>query len=620
MDLPSGANRWLLTDILRDEWGFEGTVVSDYALLGRLYQSHRVATDGQDAAVKALKAGLDRDLPRIGDNNTFYALVEACQQGLITEDDLNTAVRRVLKQKFELGLFENPYTDATLADRVTNTQESKALAREAARQSLVLLKNTDNSLPLRQPKKVVVIGEDAVLEKLGDYSPWDIEVVTLLEGIKSEAPAGTSVEYLALGDLGEDGFPAVDGKFVHQPGTELPGFKAEYFANDNLSGKPAQTQDVAALNFNWGAKGPSATIGKEGQPFSVRFSGTLVSPWEKLVPLALEIAGGARVRINDELLFNNWDDPYATTHQFTYTFREGETYQIVVEYNSSGQYAKCILGWDIAPAEENYLTKVTKSVEQADVAVVVAGVTEKEGQDRASLDIPENIEKAIVAAGATGTKTVVVLTAGSAVTMDDWYGSADAILNAWYPGQEGGTAVAEALFGRYNPGGKLTITFPYSVAQCPLYYNHKPSGRGYGYANMTGEPRYEFGYGLSYTTFAYANLRLSKSTVDTTEAVDVSVEVKNTGPLAGDEVVQLYLHDVAASVVRPVKELKKFQRLSLAPGETKTVEFTITPNDLSMYDYELNWMVEPGEFEIMVGSSSKDIRLKEVLTVVGKNK
>jgi beta-glucosidase len=618
--LPSGANRWLLTDILRDEWGFEGTVVSDYALLGRRYKSHLVATGGKDAAVKALKAGLDRDLPRIGENNTFDQLVDACQEGLITEEDLNTAVRRVLKQKFELGLFENPYTDVTLADQVTNTPESKALAREAARQSLVLLKNVDHSLPLRQPKKVVVIGEDAVLEKLGDYSPWDIEVVTLLEGIENEAPAGTVVEYLPLGDLGEDGYPAVSGKFIHPTGTESPGFRAEYFANPHLSGKPFRTQNVASLNFNWGSKGPSVEAGNTGQPFSARFSGTLVSLWEKTVPFSLNIVGGARVRINDELLFNNWDDPYATTHQFTYAFQKGKNYEIVIEYNSSGQYAKCILGWDIVPAQDNYLTKLTQSVKQAGVAVIVAGVTEKEGQDRASLDIPENIEKAIVAAGATGTKTVVVLTAGSAITMDDWYGSADAILSAWYPGQEGGTAVAEALFGEYNPGGKLTITFPYSVAQCPLYYNHKPSGRGYGYVNMTGEPRYAFGYGLSYTTFAYADLKLSKMAIDTTEETKVSLVVENTGPVAGDEVVQLYLHDKVASVVRPVKELKKFQRIALQPGETKTVEFTITPKDLSMYDYDLNWGVEPGEFEVMIGSSSQDIRLKEILTVAGKDK
>lgn len=613
--LPSGANPWLLNEILRNEWGFEGTVVSDYALLGRLYQSHRVASDDQDAAVKALKAGLDRDLPRIGDNNTFYALVDACQQGLITEDDLNTAVRRVLKQKFELGLFEDPYTDATQVEQVTNTEESQALALEAARQSLVLLKNANNSLPLTQPKKVVVLGKDAVLEKLGDYSPWDIKVTTLLEGIKSEAPAGTTVEYLALNGLEENGYPAVAGELVRQPGTERPGFKAEYYTNANLSGEPVRTEDASALSFNWGSAGPRLKEGNATSSFSAQFSGTLVSPGEKSVPFSLEIAGGARVRINDELLFNNWDDPYSTTHKFTYTFQEGETYEIVVDYNASGQYAKCILGWDIVPAEDNYLTQLSQSVAQADVAVVVAGVTEKEGQDRASLDIPENIEKAIVAAGATGTKTVVVLTAGSAITMDDWYGSADAILNAWYPGQEGGAAVAEALYGKYNPGGKLTITFPYSVAQCPLYYNYKPSGRGYGYVNMTGEPRYEFGYGLSYTTFAYSDLKLSKEVIDSTEEVQVSVAVTNTGSVAGDEVVQLYLHDKVASVVRPVKELKKFRRVALRPAETKTVKFAITSEDLSMYDYNLNRIVEPGEFDVMVGSSSKDIRLRDGLRV-----
>jgi beta-glucosidase len=250
-----------------------------------------------------------------------------------------------------------------------------------------------------------------------------------------------------------------------------------------------------------------------------------------------------------------------------------------------------------------------------DAVIVVAGVLEKEGQDSASLDLTDKVEKLINAVGETGTPTVVVLTVGSAITMNDWYKNAEAILNAWYPGQEGGTAVAETIFGDNNPGGRLTITFPLSVAQCPLYYNYKPSGRGYGYVNMSGEPLYEFGYGLSYTTFEYSDMKLSKLQIRNDESLEIRFKVKNTGKVSGDEVIQLYIHDKVASTVRPEKELRRFQRVSLNIAEEKEITFTLAPKDLAIYNDKMEFVVEPGEFEIMIGSSSKDIRLRESVIV-----
>ena len=331
--------------------------------------------------------------------------------------------------------------------------------------------------------------------------------------------------------------------------------------------------------------------------------------------MALKIEGGARLYINNEKVFDNWDDPYQTTQKLNYRFVRGQSYDLVLEYNSLGHYSYCSLGWDIIPDNKKDVKMAEKAAKNADVAIIVAGVTEKEGQDRASLDLPESIEEIINVVGTTGTPTVVVFTAGSAITMTDWFKNADAILEAWYPGQEGGTAVAEALFGQYNPGGKLPITFPLSVAQCPIYYNYKPSGRGYGYVNMSGEPMYEFGYGLSYTDFEYRDLKLSSSEINSDDSVKVSLQVKNIGKYKGDEVVQLYIHDKVASVTRPVKELKAFKRISLDTGETKKVIFDLTPESFKMWDRNLNYVVEPGEFDLMVGSSSKDIRVKDILRI-----
>lgn len=611
--VPCGANKWLLTDILRGEWGFDGTVVSDYALLGRMHKSHHIARDEKESAIKVLKAGLDRDLPRIGENNTFYELTNAYKEGLITDDDLNLAVRRVLKQKFELGLFENPYTEASEVSEQTNTIENKELALEAAKQSLVLLKNQQNTLPLNKPKKVLVIGGDAVQEKLGDYSPWDIEVVTILDGIRKEAPEGTEISYV---EWKESGYLPVTLLADNGIENSRDGFHAEYFSNVRLEGMPFKKQSIPSIDFNWGSKGPSVEVGNIAQPFSVRYSAKLIGPADQDIPFMLEISGGARVYINEELLFNNWDDPYSTSQKFSYAFEKDKIYQLVVEYNSSGQYSKCILSWDRTMSTNGDEKNLNGIIDGADVVVIVAGVTEKEGQDRASLDIPASMENLIRMAGdKEGTKTVVVFTAGSAITMNSWYPYADAILEAWYPGQEGGTAVAQALFGKYNPGGKLPITFPYSVGQCPIYYNYKPSGRGYGYVDLTGEPRFAFGYGLSYTSFEFSSLRFSKDRILKNENVTVSFNLKNTGKYAGDEVVQLYVNDKLSSVVRPVKELKKFSRVHLKPGEDKVIEFVLSPDDFAMYDSELNLLVEPGEFEIMIGSSSGDISLNKTLLI-----
>jgi beta-glucosidase len=252
------------------------------------------------------------------------------------------------------------------------------------------------------------------------------------------------------------------------------------------------------------------------------------------------------------------------------------------------------------------------------VAVVAAGIHEGEFQDRGLLSLPGHQETLIKAIAATGKPTVVVLFGGSAITMNNWKDDVDGILMAWYPGETGGDALAGVISGDVNPAGRLPVTFPVHEAQCPLYYNHKPTGRGDDYYNLTGEPLFPFGYGLSYTSFQYSDLELSKSSIKVGENVRITCKIKNKGEVTGDEVVQLYIHDILASVARPVKELKGFKRITLKPGEEKEVSFEIGFDELSMLDKNLNRIVEPGEFRIMIGASSKDIRVRDFLTVVEK--
>jgi beta-glucosidase len=266
--------------------------------------------------------------------------------------------------------------------------------------------------------------------------------------------------------------------------------------------------------------------------------------------------------------------------------------------------------WDLQRETDPRIQAAVDAARKSDVAVVAVGIIEGEGYDRANLDLPGEQERLIKSVAETGTPTIVVLVNGSAVTMKNWMNKVAAILEAWYPGEEGGNAVADVLFGDYSPGGKLPITFPQFVGQVPLYYNHKPTGRGDDYTDMSGKPLFPFGFGLSYTAFTYSNLQITPKQISSSGKVRVSVDLQNVGGRKGEEVVQLYLHDPVASVTRPVKELKGFKRITLEPREKKTVTFEISKNELQFLDAQMKNVVEPGTIEVMIGSSSDDIRLK----------
>jgi len=506
--IPSHANRWLLHDVLRGEWGFNGVIVSDWFAITQLADLHRVAADHTEAARRALAAGVDVELP---DVQAYGTLVDQVRQGRVAEATIDTIVRRLLRPKFELGLFENPLVDPDAADRFSGADASRSLALEAARQAITLLKNERALLPLRADRlsRVAVIGPHAAEVLLGEYSGGPRHTVSIVEGIRTRLGSRATVEYAEGTRITED------STFTREPQPHVGGTRS---------------------HARWGAD---------------------------RVVLA-DSASNARRRAAAVALA-----------------RRSQVAIVVVgdnEMTSREAYAANHLG------------------------------------DRSDLGLPGQQEELVRAVLATGTRTVLVLIHGRPLSIPALVTRVPAILDGWYLGQETGTAVAEALFGDINPGGKLPVTVARHVGQLPAFYNYKPSARR-GYVFDTTQPLFPFGYGLSYTTFSYANVRVAPARIGPQERTTVSVDVTNTGTRAGDEVAQFYIRDVVSTATRPVKQLRGFRRVTLQPGETRTVTFEIGPDQLAYHDADMKRVVEPGRFDVMVGGNSVDVR-SAVLDVV----
>ncbi|MGC8843184.1 MAG: glycoside hydrolase family 3 C-terminal domain-containing protein, partial [bacterium] len=431
--------------------------------------------------------------------------------------------------------------------------------------------------------------------------------VSPLEGIRNAVNPGTEVVFVrgCNIEIGKVYFNAIPSKYLRTPdGKE--GLKGEYFNNPNLQGSPALVRVDRSVDFDWGLGAPASNLPSDN--FSVRWTGKLIAPETRTYEIYARTDDGVRLWIDGKLLIDSWHDRAASNDIARINLVAGKEYDIKIEYYEHQGFAVAQLGWDYGKRElPPGIFEAAEAAKNADVAVVFVGIVEGEGQDRAHIDLPGFQEELINEVVKTGTPTVVVIIAGSAVT-GDWIDRVPAILMAWYPGQEGGTAIAETLFGENNPGGKLPFTWPRYVGQLPLYYNYKPTGRGYDYVDMPGRPLFPFGHGLSYTKFEYKNLSISAD--GEKGNVEISFEVTNSGDREGEEVAQLYLHDVVASVARPVMELKRFKRVRLAPGESTTIKFQLTPDDLAFFNINMKKVVEPGDFEVMVGSSSGDIRLR----------
>ncbi|MEL6538727.1 MAG: glycoside hydrolase family 3 C-terminal domain-containing protein, partial [Bacteroidota bacterium] len=382
------------------------------------------------------------------------------------------------------------------------------------------------------------------------------------------------------------------------------------------SGDPTLTRTDEKIDFGWTLYSPDPErINYDW--YSVRWTGKIVPPETGDFEIGLKGDDGYRLYLDNKLIIDNWKKQSFDQLTQKVHFVEGQEYSIRVEFYESVGNARLQLIWNAGVNFdwENEIQEAVTLTQKTDVTIAVVGIEEGEFRDRAHLSLPGHQEELIEQVAATGKPVVVILVGGSAITMSYWIDKVPAIVDLWYPGDEGGNALADVLFGDYNPAGRLPITFPVHEAQLPLYYNHKPTGRGDDYINLTGKALFPFGYGLSYSSFEYSALIIDSSTIKSSENVTVQFKITNTGAYDGDEVVQLYIRDLLASTARPVMELKGFQRVHLKKGETKEVAFDITPELLSMYDEKLNWVVEPGEFRIMIGRSSNDIRLRAILNI-----
>ncbi len=481
--IPSHANPWLLNDILRGEWGFDGVVVADYFAINELNGRHSIVNDIGEAGALSLKSGVDMELP---DGIAFYALKEKIEAGEYDVKYVDQAVRRVLEMKLRGNIFETPYSDGQKADALTGNQEARDLALEAAKKAAVLLKNKNGILPLNasQYDKIAVIGPNANITVLGGYSDEPRQTVSILDGLTAK--------------LGED-------KIVHAQGVTLTDNRSWWDDEVNLIDRDQNLSDIYK----------AVAIAKDAD----------------LIILAI---GG------DE---STSREAWSETH----------------------------------PGDRNDITLI--------------------GEQKALVD----------ALAKTGKPMVSVIISGRPLSLENVEDKLEAILYGWILGQETGTAVADLLFGDANPSGKMPVSVPRTVGQIPAFYNHKPTARR-GYAFDDHSPLYVFGEGMSYTTFEISEPTLSTATIGTDGTANMSVTVTNTGEVAGDEIVQMYLRDKVSSVTRPVKELKGFKRVSLAPGASKTVTLPITTEALQFYNREMKRVVEPGEFDIMVCNSSANVK------------
>ncbi|WP_337940657.1 glycoside hydrolase family 3 C-terminal domain-containing protein [Parabacteroides sp.] len=603
---PCTANPWLLIDKLRGEWGFDGFTIADADAVGIIYKLHHTVNNFAEAGADAVNGGLDVIFQTTYDEHLPF--LQACLDGRVTKEALDRAAGQVLKAKFRLGLFEHPYADETEADRWNACAEHRALTREAACKSMVLLKNNDQVLPLsKQIGRIALIGEDATAARLGGYSGPGVKKVSILEGLKNKLGDQTEI-------FCEMGCKRVNPAYVTVPGSSLftpdgkPGLEGTYFNNITCDGQPDLKRIDKQIQFSWTLFAPDTCLAVDW--FSVEWNGKMQSPVSGTYQFGLEGNDGYQLWIDGNKLI---DKPYKTsfgTSLVPFCFEKGKVYDIKIRFYENTRNARIRLVWDYGvKSEDDSIERAVQAARQSDVAVVVVGLEEGEFRDRGYLTLPGRQEELINRVAATGKPTVVVLIGGSAVVMSEWIDNVQSILNAWYPGEEGGNAVADVLFGDYNPSGKLPITYPIDEAQLPLNYSHKPTGRSDDYLNLTGEPLFPFGYGLSYSEFDYKDLNIEPAPGNTS-SYTVSFWVKNTGKYPANEVVQFYLLDKVVSVTQPITRLIHFKPVSLAPNEARKVSFLITEEDLSMLDKDLNRVVEPGDFRIMIGRSCKDIRLK----------
>ena len=609
---PACAQPMLLQDHLRNAWHFQGYVVSDCGAASDVSQGHHYAQTMEQGMAAAVKAGMDIVCAWPPGHMTVEgsALLRAAQQNLVSTEEIDRAVRRLFTARMKLGMFDPPemvpYSKSTLAEN--DTEPHRQLALMAARESLVLLKNSGNLLPLSAKydtkyKTIAVIGPnaDSVDPLLGNYNGTPSHPVTILAGIRNRF-AGSKILYAQGSSLTGPPLSPIPARFLRNT-TNRPGLTGEYFKGAELQGTPLTTRTDPGINFDW--RGGASPELKEN--FSVRWTGTLVPPATGDYEIGFNGIDSFRISLENQIVGQSGASDTSRTRVKTIHLQAGHGYALTIECSQEGPAGSARLVWREPGAKKDYAT----AVKQADVIIAVLGLAgELEGEempinvegfsggDRTSLDLPRAQQQLLEDLVASGKPVVLVLMNGSALAVNWADQHAKAVLEAWYPGEEGGTAVAEALAGDFSPAGRLPLTFYKSVDQLPAFDDYNMKDRTYRY--FAGEPLYPFGFGLSYAQFEYSNLKFEKSSLEASDDLALTVDVKNTGKIASDEVVEVYLkHPEVAGA--PIRSLAGFRRIHLEAGQSQAVRIDIPNRNLSVVDTDGARQIVAGDLEVWVG-------------------
>jgi beta-glucosidase len=626
---PCCASPTLLEKILRQEWGFGGYVVSDCGAILDIYAYHKVVNTAEEAAALAVRNGCELNC-----GETYPALLEAVERGLISEEIIDRAVRRLFTARFRLGMFDPPeqVPYAQIPYEIVDSADHRALALQAARESIVLLKNEGDLLPLRKDlKSIAVIGPNAddLQVLLGNYNGTPARAITPLEGIRKKISPATRL-YYAQGCPIADGVPplqVIPSAHLRPVETDgnATGLTAAYYDNPRFEGQPVLSRIDRTVDFVW--KDTTPLTGEWGDQFAARWTGFLVPPRSGAYMLGANGFSEYNLYLEGDLIVAYTDLHHPIVQAKEVELEAGRFYAIRLDYVNRGLDPQVTLLWSVPGAD--YVADAVAVAQKAEIVVVVMGLSptlEGEempvrvagfvGGDRTDIKLPRPQEELLKQMHALGKPIVLVLLNGGALAVNWAAEHIPAIVEAWYPGQAGGEALADVLFGDYNPAGRLPVTFYRSIEDLPPFEDYRMEGRTYRY--FEGEPLFPFGYGLSYTTFEFENLRIDQPEVKARGRVAVSVDVTNTGDRDGDEVVQLYTRHSAAPPPHPIKELNGFKRLSFRPGERKTVTFVLSTDQLAFCNEAKRLMVQPGTAEVMVGSSSRRLPLSGTFEIVGQ--
>lgn len=607
-------SEYMLTDILRNDWGFDGYVVSDCGAVYDIFAFHKLAKSEAEAAAIAVKSGCDLNCGR-----AYRHLQTAIDSGYLIEKDIDIAIKRLFKARFQLGMFDPPEMVAfnKIPIEVNDCQANRRLSVKAARESIVLLKNEDNILPLsKEMKTIAVIGPNADNAEVmfGNYNGFPSEYVTVAEGIRRKAAADVHVFYAQGCSYHRDYLEKEPVEWQYLSAEGAPGLIGEYFNNLDLEGSPFEVRRDSTINFSWFNQAPLPGMNREN--YSIRWHGSITTPVSGKYLLSLSGDDGFRLFIDDQLMIDGWSDGWKRDFNHM-RFEAGSQHSIEIDYYQKAWGSNIKLEWGLPTGDIEI--KALEIAAQSDVIIFVGGLSPKlegeemkvelsgfEGGDRTSLDLPAVQVDMLKKLKALGKPVILVLMNGSALSINWADKNIDAILETWYPGQEGGTAIADVLFGDYNPAGRLPVTFYKSADQLPAFENYDMQGRTYRY--FEDVPLYGFGYGLSFTEFEYSELEVPE-TVSTSEEINIQLKLTNTGAYDGDEVIQLYVKHPDSPYPVPVHALKSFKRTHLKAGEQKTISFTLSPKQLSVINNENQRIILPGKIQLFVGGQQPNKNL-----------